>query len=110
MLFNEAKFTIVISKNLLIIMNRHSIAIGVQKSRYLQLLRYAIIISLINTIINRILYIICEFIPLSTAQGIMQIISGRFVLFSQSIIIIAFVYYGNTIIRFLNNIILNFGA
>ncbi|KAI9599569.1 hypothetical protein BDF19DRAFT_9790 [Syncephalis fuscata] len=78
----------------------HSIAVSVQKSRCLLLLRYAIIISFVIAIVGRILYIMCAFIPSPTAQGMVRIASNRFVLFTQFTIIIAFVYYGTTTILF----------
>ncbi|KAI9598369.1 hypothetical protein BDF19DRAFT_232138 [Syncephalis fuscata] len=72
----------------------HSIAISVNDSRYLQLLRYVIIFSSVTMIIERILYFICEFTPPFVGQSIMRIACARFTSAIQIIIVITFMYYG----------------
>ncbi|KAI9594987.1 hypothetical protein BDF19DRAFT_443071 [Syncephalis fuscata] len=74
-----------------------SIAISLQNSRQLRLLRYGIIISFVITIIDQTLNIIPEFISAPTIQSTLKIIAISLILSTQSVIIITFIYYGNTI-------------
>ncbi|KAI9597703.1 hypothetical protein BDF19DRAFT_487855 [Syncephalis fuscata] len=74
----------------------HLIAVSVRSSRYLQLLRYVIIVSFLITAIERIVYASSAFTQPSIVQSTVQNVCNYFTLATLMIIAIPFTYYGIT--------------
>ncbi|KAI9598535.1 hypothetical protein BDF19DRAFT_432803 [Syncephalis fuscata] len=72
----------------------HSIAINVKNTRQLILLRYGIIIAFFMALIDQALQLIFEFTSIPEIQSTLVMTINYFRLATQSIIIVAFVYYG----------------